>query len=49
LREPKLQRRFDFERSDYTDFLLSPVAAPDAVVGNLEVLWELRENFLDKR
>jgi hypothetical protein len=48
LREPKLQRRFDFERSDYTDFLLSPVA-PDAVVGNLEVLWELRENFLDKR
>jgi hypothetical protein len=49
LREPKLQPRYDFERSDYTDFLLSPVAAPDAVVGNLEVLWELREIFLDKR
>jgi FkbM family methyltransferase len=35
---------FDFDRNHFTDFLLSPVSTPDAVLSNLDVLWELRES-----
>jgi len=34
---------FDFPRGDFTDFLLSPVATPDAVLDDLNVLWELKQ------
>jgi FkbM family methyltransferase len=34
--------RFDFERSDFQNFLLSPVSSPEIVLQNLEVLWDLR-------
>jgi hypothetical protein len=34
---------FDFDRSRFMDFLLSPVSTPDAVLVNLEVLWNLRK------
>ena len=34
--------RFDFGRSDFQNFLLSPVSTPDTVLENLEVLWDLR-------
>jgi FkbM family methyltransferase len=33
---------FDFNRTQSTDFLLSPVSTPDAVVINLDVLWNLK-------
>jgi FkbM family methyltransferase len=35
--------RFDFERTKCMDFILSPVSAPDEVVTNLDVLWQLRD------
>lgn len=34
---------FDFTRSHFTDFLLSPVSTPDAVLTNLDMLWGLRK------
>ncbi len=34
---------FDFERGNLTDFLLSPVSTPDAVTGNLSVLWNIKQ------
>lgn len=34
--------RFDFERGQCRDFLLSPVETSDEVVTNLEILWALR-------
>ena len=34
--------RFDFDRSDFQNFLLSPVSTPEIVVQNLAVLWDLR-------
>ncbi len=34
--------RFDFDRGDFQNFLLSPVSTPDIVLQNLEVLWDLR-------
>jgi FkbM family methyltransferase len=37
--------RFDFERAEYKDFLLSPVSAQEEVVTNLEVLWNLRQSY----
>jgi len=33
---------FDFNRGSFTDFLLSPVSTPDAVIDNLSVLWDLK-------
>ena len=36
-------QHFDFARGDFTDFLLSPVSTPDAVIDNLGILWELRQ------
>jgi hypothetical protein len=35
--------RFDFERSDYRDFLLSPVSVPQEIVTDLGVLWARRQ------
>lgn len=35
---------FDFTRSQFTDFLLSPVSTPDTVLNDLNVLWHLRES-----
>lgn len=35
--------RFDFERSDYRDFLLSPVSVPGEIVTDLSILWEQRQ------
>lgn len=37
---------FDFERRQYTDFLLSPVSDSAVVLGNLEVLWRLRKETM---
>ena len=34
---------FDFSRRKYHDFLLSPVSTPDAVLDDLGVLWNSRE------
>jgi FkbM family methyltransferase len=34
--------RFDFDRPDFQNFLLSPVSTPDIVLQNLGVLWDLR-------
>jgi FkbM family methyltransferase len=34
---------FNFTRSQYTDFLLSPVSTGDTILGSLDVLLELRE------
>lgn len=34
---------FDFSRGSFTDFLLSPVSTPDAVIDNLGVLWDLKQ------
>lgn len=34
--------RFDFDRSDFQNYLLSPVSTPDIVLQNLEVLCDLR-------
>lgn len=33
---------FDFGRSDFQNFLLSPVSTPEIVLRNLDVLWDLR-------
>jgi FkbM family methyltransferase len=34
---------FDFRRGNATDFLLSPVSTPDAVLDDLSILWELNQ------
>jgi FkbM family methyltransferase len=34
--------RFDFDRPDFQNFLLSPVSTPDIVLQNLDLLWDLR-------
>jgi FkbM family methyltransferase len=36
-------QHFDFARGDFTDFLLSPVSTPDAVIDNPGMLWELKQ------
>jgi FkbM family methyltransferase len=35
--------RFDFGRSNFTDFLLSPVSTPDVVLDKLDDLWDLKK------
>jgi FkbM family methyltransferase len=35
--------RFDFGRDNFTDFLLSPVTTPDAVLDKLDALWDLKK------
>lgn len=34
--------RFDFGRSDFQNFLLSPVSTPEIVLPDLALLWDLR-------
>jgi FkbM family methyltransferase len=34
--------RFDFDRGNFTDFLLSPVSTLDIVLDKLDVLWDLK-------
>ncbi len=38
--------RFDFERTEFKDFLLSPVSTDDEIVTDLNVLFEARRNAL---
>jgi FkbM family methyltransferase len=40
---------FDFTRVQFTDFLLSPVSTPDAVLDDLNVLWDLKKQLTDMR
>jgi FkbM family methyltransferase len=35
--------RFDFDRGNSTDFLLSPVSTPDIVLDKLDILWGLKQ------
>jgi FkbM family methyltransferase len=35
--------RFDFERSEHRDFLLSPVSVPGEIVTDINLLWEQRQ------
>ena len=39
--------RFDFDRGNYTDFLLSPVSTSDAVLGGLNVLVDLQQRRVE--
>jgi len=40
--------RFDFERGNFTDFLLSPVSTPDIVLDKLDVLWDLKQHRVER-
>lgn len=40
--------RFDFERGNFTDFVLSPVSTPAVVLDKLEVLWELNQARIER-
>ena len=39
--------RFDFDRGNYTDFLLSPVSTSDTVLGGLNVLVDLQQRRVE--
>jgi FkbM family methyltransferase len=41
--------RFDFDRGNWKDFLLSPVSTPDIVISDLNVLWNSKQQMTELR